>query len=498
MDGLNIATKVGDGQAGVIDWSGFHNTLNQIYQRDIDNHKVAQLAYDRSSMEVNKMAEGIRAEDIEDLRKSSDAYKQAALMLMNPKIKNNAQESAKWQRAKDDAYFSTMQIANESKKEALRQHTLNAKHLQTNGAGFSEQYPQLAENVSRIPTRKIKESGLDNEGIYTVTKDPQKESEIKNNILGKKTNKVQYSQKDGGYQQDMTIEHPENVIMVKGEDGTYTPDFSKVASKATESLLHNHSFRSVVKKEYSEVQTETRHNVLLAAQKLAPEIEIADDPEHYFVAKNIVEASQGIRESKEGGLKPIAPTFAERTKVAKDKATTQFNRSLEKMGYSASLREKVAAKGVTPQAVQNETDAILQRAKKEGKEVDVNGKKMYLTSEYEEENKKHPVKVSSDIKGDIIKPAPLVAVDDDGTIHQLQSTKHKGVESLVEVGTGISQEKVFDRVAHTMLSNKGITPPKSSTLPPETMNKVHNFMKKNKISSESEAIKILKENKIIN
>jgi hypothetical protein len=495
--GLNVATKMGEGQASVIDWSGFHNTLNQIYQRDINKHKEAQLAYDRSAMEVNKMAEGIRAEDTEDLRNSADAYKQASLMLMNPKIKRNSQESAKWQRAKDDAYFATMQIANESKKEAARQHALNAKHLQTNGAGFHENYTDLASEVSKLPTKLIKSKGLDNEGMYTVPKDPMKEIEIKKNIYGTKPVKIQYSKQADGYQQDMVIEHPENVIMTKNDDGSYTPNFSKVATKATESLLHNPNFRSTAKKDYLETQPEYRSKILLAAQKLSPDIEIADDPEHFFVAKSIVEASQGIRETKEGGLKAIPATFEEKTKVAKEKATTQFNRSLQKMGYGASLREKVAAKGVTPEAVQNETSAIFERAKKQGKEVDVNGKKMYLTSEYEEENKKHPVKVGSDAKGDILKPAPLVAVDEDGTIHQLQSKKHKGVESLTEVGTGISQEKVFDRVANTMLKNKGITAPKSqdSSLSPEIMNKVRNFMKKNKISSESEAIRILKENK---
>lgn len=452
MDGLNIATKVGDGQAGVIDWSGFHNTLNQIYQRDIDNHKVAQLAYDRSSMEVNKMADGIRAEDTEDLRKSSDAYKQAALMLMNPKIKNNAQESAKWQRAKDDAYFSTMQIANESKKEALRQHTLNAKHLQTNGAGFSEQYPQLAENVSRIPTRKIKESGLDNEGIYTVTKDPQKESEIKNNILGKKTNKVQYSQKDGGYQQDMTIEHPENVIMVKGEDGTYTPDFSKVASKATESLLHNPSFRSIVKKEYSEVQTETRHNVLLAAQKLAPEIEIADDPEHYFVAKNIVEASQGIRESKEGGLKPIAPTFAERTKVQKDMKQMGIDAANYRQQVGIKARAEAKAKGVDFNDVEKEANAILERAKKGGGSVVVDGKTLYKSTEADPLLKTHLVE-KEDSKGNKVKrAAEFGAFDDNGDIH------------LIDSETKYEKDANGKPIAVTKYIDKGVVPKEAHQL----------------------------------
>ena len=497
MDGLNIATKVGDGQAGVIDWSGFHNTLNQIYQRDIDNHKAASLAYDRSAMEVNKMADGIRSEDLEDFKGASEAYKQASLMLMNPKIKRDAQESAKWQRAKDEAFFTSMQVANESKKEALRQHELNAKYLKTNGADFNENYLEIADKVKGLPTKAIKQNRLDNEGAYLLAKDPQKETEQDAYILGnKKPITMKYPVQKDGMQQENVYTHPSNIQMIKQKDGTFKPDFSAVATSALEVLGNNKRRDNQIKGEYSRVFPEDRRKTQLEAQALQPDLEIMDDPHNWFVAKKILEANRNIQ-LQEGKSTPIAPTFAEKTKVAKEKATNQFNRSLEKMGYGASLREKVAAKGVTPDAVKNETDAIFERAKKEGKEVDVNGKKMYLTSEYEEENKKHPVKVSSDAKGDIVKPAPLVAVDEDGIIHQLQSKNYKGVESLVEVGTGISQEKVFDRVANTMLKNKGITAPKSqdSSLSPEIMNKVRNFMKKNKISSESEAIRILKENK---
>jgi hypothetical protein len=460
--GLNIATKVGDGQAGVIDWSGFHNTLNQIYQRDIDNHKAASLAYDRSAMEVNKMADGIRAEDLEDFKGAAEAYKQASLMLMNPKIKRDAQESAKWQRAKDEAFFTSMQVANESKKEALRQHELNAKYLKSNGADFNENYLEIADKVKGLSTKAIKQNRLDNEATYILPKDPNTEAQIFEGILGTK-NKTKLSsniQKDG-MQKEYKIQVPSGVKAIKQNDGTYKYDYSSIATDAAKYLLNNPKYHKQVIGEFNNQFPQEKYKIMLEAQSLQPDFEVKNDPEHYFAAKMIVKAKREISE-EEGKETPIKPTFAEQTKVAKEKATTQFNRSLEKMGYGASLREKVATKGVTPEAVKNETDAIFERAKKEGKEVDVNGKKMYLTSEYEEENKKHPVKVSSDAKGDIVKPAPLVAVDEDGIIHQLQSKEYKGVKSLVEVGTGISQEKVFDRVAHTMLTNKGITPPKDT------------------------------------
>jgi hypothetical protein len=421
MDGLNIATKVGDGQAGVIDWSGFHNTLNQIYQRDIDNHKAASLAYDRSAMEVNKMADGIRSEDLEDFKGASEAYKQASLMLMNPKIKRDAQESAKWQRAKDEAFFTSMQVANESKKEALRQHELNAKYLKSNGADFNENYLEIADKVKGLPTKAIKQNRLDNEGAYLLAKDPQKETERFSNVVGKlSAGKVSQVISKDGMQQKVSYSYPSNVRMVEQKDGSYKPSFEGVIHGAAKFIMDNPKFHNSVKGDYNRQFPQERYKIMLQAQALQPDFKIQDDEVNYFIANSILEANSAIKKEEDKAT-PIGATYSQKMKDKRIFKQEDLQNKETFKSFSKKIDKEYSDAGIDTKPLDDKIDNIVTNAKQsKANRVEMGNKTLYLTPELNNFSKNNPVGTGKlDLNGVEVKKPADAAIDDEGNAYLL-------------------------------------------------------------------------------
>ena len=161
-DGLNIATKSGEGQANVLNWGEFHNTLNRLYERDIQEQTAIKNQYQKSEMQLLETAKGLRPPDIPKFKQLADDYKQASLMLMNPKVKKDPQQTSFWKSQQQDAYINAVSHAERSKDTQKQLHDLSTLYAQKNGRGMlhPEDWNKQWDATNNMTSDQISQMGL--------------------------------------------------------------------------------------------------------------------------------------------------------------------------------------------------------------------------------------------------------------------------------------------------------------------------------------------------
>lgn len=112
--GLNVATQAGEGDAYIMNWNEFDNTINQLYARDAANLKNVQALSSKMSIKLADSAKGIRPADMENFKHGYDKFMQASTMLNSREVMNNPQKMAYWRKEQEDAYYNNLSLAQQS------------------------------------------------------------------------------------------------------------------------------------------------------------------------------------------------------------------------------------------------------------------------------------------------------------------------------------------------------------------------------------------------
>lgn len=208
MDGLNISVKGGEGEANIINWEGFNKTLGQIYTRDLQTAKANKDLLAKSELQLQKAMQGVRTPDMPKLKGYYDAFRNASLMMQDPKIKNNPQELAKWAKVRDDANIEYMSLAQKSKETQKRFHDIAKMNASKKGWGLKpEKFSQIWETANSLDSDAVSQQGLDTYVPY-MNRVTEPNKQLFNEILGgdfEKGTKIKRPSKEKGFLEEVEV-----------------------------------------------------------------------------------------------------------------------------------------------------------------------------------------------------------------------------------------------------------------------------------------------------
>ena len=465
-DGLNISQRSGEGEANVLNWGDFHNTLNRIYQRDIQNQQAINNQYQKSEMQLLETAKGLRTPDIPKFKEYADNFKQASLMLMNPKVKSDPQQVAFWKNQQQESYINGVTHAAKSKQIQADLHGVNTTYAQRKGVGMlaPQEYSQQYEHVNSLPSDQIEQGGFNlptawsrptlnfphKDLIDAVRGKIEKSKEMKRDIAGDPTKQEVYVTEGSKFE-------PHKIATLSVAAFLASPDAYDFYRQVYEHTLNTdpQSIKSTVDE----------------ATKVDPNFPQIYDPAHYFAATMINEGK-----SKETVLRQELkkqPPLSEEQKMAAYK---------ERATFAAGLRVKVAQKikDMNMGETGNKLLKIQDNAIKTGKAIPVPelGDTLYETKEVPELIKKYPKIVGYNSKGTPIKATPDAAgFDKDGNLRLI--FKERDETGQVVSDKPVSYEIVpLDKVAESIYE-----PEKKQSAIDKMVSKVKGFVAPKKETS---------------
>lgn len=315
-DGLNIATRANEGDAYVYHWENLHNQINNIIQRDIQNRQNLKNEYEKSALMAAQAMKGLRPADVGLYKDKYNIFKQAAMMLANPKIQHNTKELQYWTDKKMDAYADMLQTQEGSKNYANQLHELSLQHYKDGGANSTENYSKLMSEANQLDYRTGTEQGRTNPDLYFYTKPKIKLQDIDKYIFGGKDVMKPFKYEQGDRKYQTAIATPKNVT-IQTDPTTGSPKISQITGKPilnysgligkvsdVFSMTQGSGIAADLRKVYEDdfrqdpqiiKQTFDKANALL---KESGEHTIGTyTPEYYFLAKKIVDSNNQIEYS---------------------------------------------------------------------------------------------------------------------------------------------------------------------------------------------------------
>lgn len=112
--GLNVSTQAGEGDAMILNWGEFDNTINGLYARDAANQKSIQGENAKMNIKLGDAAQGMRPADMPAFKQGFDKFMHASTMLESRDIMGNAKQQAYWKQQQEQAYYDNMALAQQS------------------------------------------------------------------------------------------------------------------------------------------------------------------------------------------------------------------------------------------------------------------------------------------------------------------------------------------------------------------------------------------------
>jgi len=166
MDGLNIATKAGESQANVLDWSGLNNNISKLYERSIQRAKDVRDTYDKTASIYGQMAGKVRPNDLPLFTEKYNKWKDAEMLKMTPEVQKDNKKYA--QAAQESAkYFAEMQAEYKGSTSFTEQGLDRTKQWATaKGLGYIPS--KKVEEINDLAAKSTWRDGMKN-GYYDVT-----------------------------------------------------------------------------------------------------------------------------------------------------------------------------------------------------------------------------------------------------------------------------------------------------------------------------------------
>ena len=365
-DGLNISTRANEGDAYVYHWENLHNQINNILQRDIQNRQNLKNEYEKSALMAAQAMKGLRPADVGLYKEQYNNFKQAAMMLANPKIQNNPKEIQYWTDKKMEAYADMLQTQEGSRNYAKQLHELSLQHYKDGGSNSAENYSSLMSEANRLDYRTGTEQGRTNPDLYFYTKPKIKLQDIGKYIFGSKNAMKPFKYEQGDRKYQTNISTPKNVT-IQTDPTTGSPKISQITGKPILNysgligkvndvfeMTKGSGISADLRKAYEEdfkqnpqiiKQTFDKANSLL---KEAGENTIdIYSPEYYFVAKTVVDANNQIEYgTSDLGLNDAAKSKQRMTDF-KTKLSLSLPYSIQKIKAYASAKTEEQSQAIT-------------------------------------------------------------------------------------------------------------------------------------------------------
>jgi hypothetical protein len=184
-EGLNVATQAGEGAAPILNWDQFNQTLNTIYQRDLNNHKNIQAEYQKLSMQMGEASSKVRTADAPMFHENYGKFQQAGLMLESKKIRNDPRLQAFWKGQLEEAYFANQSLAQQS-EEATKFKTDVWKNVAEHPENYHDydELKQIDELYNKSPVGQLQKLGLNTQVPWLHPADTVPEKEVQKTIFG--------------------------------------------------------------------------------------------------------------------------------------------------------------------------------------------------------------------------------------------------------------------------------------------------------------------------
>ncbi len=158
MDGLNIATRVGEGQAYVFNFDKGINEVAKWAQQDAQNAKIAQQQLEKTLFELEASKQKLRTADQPEYLENYNGFSAVKTALVTGKIKDPAQV-AKLQRQADQYKANMMRIkadsdAAQEAKKAVWQGVM------TDPSNFDPEINTVMRYYDDTPSGQLKQGNL--------------------------------------------------------------------------------------------------------------------------------------------------------------------------------------------------------------------------------------------------------------------------------------------------------------------------------------------------
>lgn len=298
MDGLNISVKGGEGEANIINWDNFHKTLNDIYTRDIKSAQVSKGLLAKSDLQLAQVSKGLREPDIPVFKQYTDAFRNASLMLQNPKVAKNPNEVAKWSKIKNDAYIEALSLADKSKQTQKDLHQIATLNATKKGWGIKpEQFGQMWEKASSLTSNDISNMGLNNPASW-MRRVTQPNNFFYDEILGK------------GWQQEQKskITHPteKGFMQEVGVTGSKLKPH-QIAENALNKFKADEESLNYFEDMLEKTDPKDAMAVIMQAQQKDPNFPVQLDAAHFGAALMVLKGAENKRVVNEKIAMPETP-----------------------------------------------------------------------------------------------------------------------------------------------------------------------------------------------
>jgi len=291
VSGANIATGINDGAAHVMHWEQTNNELAKIQQRDITNQQYIRSHFEKMNMQLGEGAAGIRPADIPEFMKGVKDFREAGVMLQSSKVAKDPQLRAYWQGKLDDAYYTNMNLASQSKQQTAFDAEIFKGALNNPGAYKDFDDLQGAMKASStLNIHEIRKTGFNTPLPFLHTPDTYKESnDLSKSILG---DEKEITKQDPVHDKTGAV-----VGWNEKAYGVYNRPVSLVASEAARSM-GNRNYAKSAQLEWQNTDPEQRQQRISEAQKIIDSDpnskgqKIPTDYSGLYMAKWIINANQ--------------------------------------------------------------------------------------------------------------------------------------------------------------------------------------------------------------
>lgn len=310
--GANIATKAGEGDAFIYNWHELHQNINNLLQKEAQHQQAIRDNYTKSALVAAEAIKTLRPADIEDFKNTYNNFKDADLMLTNPKIQKDNKAFQYYTDKKMSALADLNQIQANSKNTAQNLLNIQTENVKSGGVNSKPDFYDKLNFLNNIPSKQILEKGLLSPTNYFFDKSPIDFNKVNNTILGGigKTPNISVPTADKKMINNYTYEVPKNagLIMKNG-----VPEMSEITGKPKldysgiiqttadiyKSAGSNTKLLYDINNQYKQdVQTNPRlvQETFQKAKQLLDESgqdgsQLSMSPEYYLLAKNIVAAN---------------------------------------------------------------------------------------------------------------------------------------------------------------------------------------------------------------
>lgn len=354
IEGLNLATRPGEGFAGVNNWSQFYGTIDKIYDQDMRDQKAAADAAAKLQVKLNDEAGKIRVADQPEFHNNFNQFRD---LKMKATQTRNLKDKALLNAQADDFYQKNIILASQSEDAKKFPLDLSKGYLAKGGNGFidGDQFHSMLSEYDKTPTSQLATKGLNDVTKYTVKPDQIKFEQIDKSNRGApvKIDALEEVRNDAG----------DVISYNKVQRSAYQnhEDPSLIASNVVHNIKGNRDYKSQVHENYWNDNQNSPQNVTSTIekandiinqhnQKTGVQTAKLDNNEYdYEVAKNIVTSQPG--EGRTIGTAPSREydrkvTEAFRLKMTKD--AQAFQKSQQQRGFAHAEYMKSLEKPTVP------------------------------------------------------------------------------------------------------------------------------------------------------